>query len=509
MATDPDAWTTVHTEAAGDGGTDDVTFAATDARYVRLQMTQRTSFDWDPARPHWYGYSLFSFEVYGTATQAAVAFAASGTTVPAGDDATVPLILATAAATDTTVRVRSTGGTGVAGTDYTAVDETVTFPAGTTERDRHRADRRPRPARPGPHGRADPVRAVRRPGAGRPHDEHGHHHPARRPAGRRRRHGPRRLRVRRARPATRRGGSARRSPRCSARHRWTGAAARSSRPSGGAPAAGDWFGFTHDIAATDWSAHDGFTFWFLGTGGGGLLRYELKSNGAAVRAQRHRRHRGLAPGQRGVLAAAAQGQPGLRRTLRPVGEHRLRGHADRPGRGRVDVRRPRPVRPGQHDRGRRGRRARSRRRAPRSASSRGARSADLVRLGVTEQEREGVPAGNHVLSGDYQIPSGGWGGYSQNLAAGQDWSSFRGIRLAWYASQPTRPASPDRGRRHQDRAQGRRPRRRALRGLGGHVQGQLVQRRQPLEDRRPARSRSSRSAATSRATRRRATAPST
>ena len=31
--------------------------------------------------------------------------------------------------------------------------------------------------------------------------------------------------------------------------------------------------------ATDWSAHDGFTFWFLGTGGGGQLRYELKSNG--------------------------------------------------------------------------------------------------------------------------------------------------------------------------------------------------------------------------------------
>ena len=48
---------------------------------------------------------------------------------------------------------------------------------------------------------------------------------------------------------------------------------------GGTPAAGDWFGFTHDIPATDWSAHDGFTFWFLGTGNGGLLRYELKSNG--------------------------------------------------------------------------------------------------------------------------------------------------------------------------------------------------------------------------------------
>ena len=59
-----------------------VTFAAADARYVRLQMNQRTSFDWDPARPHWYGYSLFSLEVYGTTTQTAVAFAASARRSP-------------------------------------------------------------------------------------------------------------------------------------------------------------------------------------------------------------------------------------------------------------------------------------------------------------------------------------------------------------------------------------------------------------------------------------------
>ena len=199
VATAPDEWTTVHTEAAGDGGTDDVTFAATDARYVRLQMNQRTSFDWDPARPHWYGYSLFSFEVYGTATQAAVAFATSGTTVPAGDDATVPLILATAAATDTTVRVRSTGGTGVRRHGLHRGRRDGDLPGRHHGGDGHRADRRPRPARPGPHGRADPVRAVRRPGAGRSHDEHRHHHPARRPAGRRRRHGARRLRVGRPR----------------------------------------------------------------------------------------------------------------------------------------------------------------------------------------------------------------------------------------------------------------------------------------------------------------------
>src|SRR3954447_19359449 len=96
-------------------------------------MNQRTSFTWDPAGLHWYGYSLFALEVYGTPTQVAAAFATASTTVPAGTDATVPVILAAAAPTDTTVRVQSTGGTGVAGTDYTAVDQVVSFPAGSTE----------------------------------------------------------------------------------------------------------------------------------------------------------------------------------------------------------------------------------------------------------------------------------------------------------------------------------------------------------------------------------------
>ncbi len=204
----------MHTEAAGDGGTDDLTFAATDARYVRVLMTQRTSFTWDPARLHWYGYSLFSLEVYGAPTQVAAAFARSATTVPAGTDAIVPVVLAVAAATDTSVRVRSTGGTGVAGTDYTAVDQVLAFPAGTTE-----ASVTVPTVDHGPLGQVrtvelTPVRTVRRARPGRPHDEHGHRHAARGPARRGRRHGARRLRVGRAAGYTTWGISARRSPRC-------------------------------------------------------------------------------------------------------------------------------------------------------------------------------------------------------------------------------------------------------------------------------------------------------
>ncbi|MBO3100774.1 glycoside hydrolase family 3 N-terminal domain-containing protein [Cellulomonas fengjieae] len=440
---DPASWTAVHAEEAGDGGTDDVTFAATDARYVRVHMTQRTSFDWDPARPHWYGYSLFSFEVYGTATQTAVAFARSTTTVRAGETATVPLILASAAEADATVRVRSTGGTGVAGTDYTAVDETVTFPAGSTE-----ASVSVPTVDHGPLGQVRTVElTLSEPSdalvlGGRtstsvtiaPHGELPDvggvtvldDFESGVPAG-----------------YTTWGASAPVTPVLS-----TGPVDRGGNgliaTVGAEPAAGDWFGFTHDIAATDWSAHDGFTFWFLGTGEGGELRYELKSGGQLFERSvtddtAGWRQVSVAFSQlrlKGTPASDARFDPsastGFAVTLTDLGAGAWAfddlGLYDRvstieDAEGEVPLAEP--------------------------GSTVGiftwGSAADLVRLGVTEQEREGLPADNHVLSGDYQIPSGGWGGFSQNLAAGQDWSSFRGIRLAWYASQPTRPASPTAG----------------------------------------------------------------
>ncbi|MBE1469823.1 ThuA domain-containing protein [Kibdelosporangium phytohabitans] len=50
-------WSTVNTQSASDGGTDDIPFTATNARYVRV---------YGNARATAWGYSLWEFEVYGT-----------------------------------------------------------------------------------------------------------------------------------------------------------------------------------------------------------------------------------------------------------------------------------------------------------------------------------------------------------------------------------------------------------------------------------------------------------
>jgi endoglucanase Acf2 len=62
VSTDNTNWTTVYSESNGTGGTANLTFTATTARYVRMYGTVRTT---------GYGYSLWDFEVFGT----------SGTTV--------------------------------------------------------------------------------------------------------------------------------------------------------------------------------------------------------------------------------------------------------------------------------------------------------------------------------------------------------------------------------------------------------------------------------------------
>lgn len=57
VSNDATNWTTVYTENAGDGGTDDITFDPVEAQYVRMYGIQRAT-EW--------GYSLYEFEVYGT-----------------------------------------------------------------------------------------------------------------------------------------------------------------------------------------------------------------------------------------------------------------------------------------------------------------------------------------------------------------------------------------------------------------------------------------------------------
>ena len=52
-------WTTVYTQSAGQGGTENLSFPTVSARYVRMYGTQRNS---------QYGYSLYEFQVYDNAT---------------------------------------------------------------------------------------------------------------------------------------------------------------------------------------------------------------------------------------------------------------------------------------------------------------------------------------------------------------------------------------------------------------------------------------------------------
>jgi beta-galactosidase len=63
IQTSPDLqqWTTVYTQTAGQGGTEDISFPTVNARYVRMYGTQRNT---------QYGYSLYEFQVYDNAASA-------------------------------------------------------------------------------------------------------------------------------------------------------------------------------------------------------------------------------------------------------------------------------------------------------------------------------------------------------------------------------------------------------------------------------------------------------
>ncbi|MBN1409411.1 MAG: discoidin domain-containing protein [Spirochaetales bacterium] len=56
VSSNASTWTTVYSTTSGNGGTDDISFTAASARYVRMYGT---------ARGTQWGYSLFEFEVYG------------------------------------------------------------------------------------------------------------------------------------------------------------------------------------------------------------------------------------------------------------------------------------------------------------------------------------------------------------------------------------------------------------------------------------------------------------
>ncbi|MEK8227157.1 discoidin domain-containing protein [Oerskovia sp. M15] len=126
-------WQTVATETDGAGGTQVVDLPdGTEGRWVRLDMTQRNAATWEAPTLHYYGYSLYALEVWGTAPTPVVGFDSSASAVDAGGTVSVPVRLSQPREVDTTVHVTSGDETAAAGGDYVAVDTDVVIPAGET-----------------------------------------------------------------------------------------------------------------------------------------------------------------------------------------------------------------------------------------------------------------------------------------------------------------------------------------------------------------------------------------
>lgn len=449
------SWTTLETVVDGDGGRDEVVAPeGTTARWVRVVMTDRTSFDWDAARPHWYGYSAYALQVFGTPEQRAVSFDRATATVGAGAALEVGLGLSGPSDEPVTVGVRTAGGTATPGTDHEPVDELVTFAPGETTATVTLQTLSTGPLTPrrtvglelvdpstgtvlGQRATTTvtitPTGDLPNAGAVTVLDDFEGGVPAGYTTWA---SGPEVTPVLDTVPAGRTGGDGTSDG---------GQALRATVP--GPAAAGSWFGFTHDTPEMDWSAADGFSFWFRGTGSGQPLRYELKNGQSALfeatvvddtaewrqvtvffadlrlksdpaSDQRFDPSRstgfavtltGLGAGtwlfddvalvERATTVEDFEGDVPLGSATEPVGFFTWAG----PVADAVDV-----------------------------------------SLAVTTLARDGRDD-NRVLSGEYEIPSGSWGGFSHNLAESQDWSSYRGIRFWWYASQANNPASPTAG----------------------------------------------------------------
>lgn len=214
--------------------------------------------------------------------------------------------------------------------------------------------------------------------------------------------------------------------------------------------AGGWSGFSLDLnTATDWSAYDGFAFEFLGTGSGKTLRYELKSGGSDAGSASLFETSVLddTAGWRTVRidfgALRLKGDPGSNQRFDPTAAHGFAVTLSDLGGGNWQFdefglyQRTSLIEDFEGD-------------VPIGSDTNPigwftwGNQAGNVSLGVTAQDRDPV-TDNHVLSGQYLIPGGGYGGISLDKATSEDWSAYGGISFYWYASQPTKPASPTAG----------------------------------------------------------------
>ena len=442
---DPASWSTAESVTGGDGAGDVVEFAAVEARYVRLSMLERAAATWEAPTLHYYGYSLYTFGIGGTLSTPSVRLEEASARVAGGESYTVGVSLSGPADEDETVRVRTSDGTAVAGADYTAVDETLTIPAGQTT-----ASVAVPTVDHGPLAGAKTFTVtLSEPSDGLVLGGRTATTVTVLPSGDLPDVGPQTVlhdfengtagffswgATPQVTPTLATDGDA----------TVPGAAPDNSvlvATVGGDPAAGDWFGFSNDTAATDWSDADGFTFAFLGTGSGKALRYELKNGDRMFEETVVDDTIGWR--QVSVLFAdlRVKGDPdsddrfdssvstGFAVTLTGLGagEYRFDDFAvyervvvvqDFEGSPVVDQ-----ATPGVFT----------------------FSGPDATISAAVETQERGGDTDNLVLAGDYSVPSGSWAGFSDNREAAQDWSSFQGIRFWWYASQASNPASPTAG----------------------------------------------------------------
>ena len=114
VSTNGTTWTTVASIVGGNGSTDDITFASTTARYVRMYGTARVTT---------YGYSIYEFEVYGSSANipvTSVTVAPATATINVGLTSQLTATVAPATATNQTI-TWSSSNTSVATVSATGV----------------------------------------------------------------------------------------------------------------------------------------------------------------------------------------------------------------------------------------------------------------------------------------------------------------------------------------------------------------------------------------------------
>jgi beta-glucosidase len=199
-------------------------------------------------------------------------------------------------------------------------------------------------------------------------------------------------------------------------------------------------GFSNNLAApADWSAYDGFAFWFKGTNTGKNLQFEIKDGGNdGEHCELWESHAvddctawRLVRTPFSKFTKRTDYQPGGGPTDGKLDLTKMWGFAMNLGTGANaflidDVQVFQQVLTVEDFEGTRtlGKRGFS------AFNGGGGPPA----LAIESQPRDDV-TDNHALKVDYDVPSGGYGGFVQDLADPQDWSAFKGIRFWYYGRQ--------------------------------------------------------------------------